>query len=382
MTLKASRKGAKAQRNPPSLLCVFAPLRETFLFAISLACFSSALAQSSVTFAPTGDETADFETKVLLTDLDNPTGLAVRPTQAKHGPYELYIAESGAGRVVRVSTDAPKKLEKVIVGFPLGVFGGEAEYTIGPVSLAFISRAKLVVGAKGEGEGDDFLASYNLPANGDSQSADEQDHSVGPLDAKITSQQLGFRTHIDCLQFAGLAISGTKCFATTGGYDSRGWVVKADIEANRLAHLRPFIEMKKKVGFGGPAGIAVIPPPRPAYLVVALVGSHETPHDCRLAYFVPATGELVMNLPTGLHDITSLAYSPSGQLYAADFSWLGGQAGSVYRIDDARIDGRQTCRAVKIASVFQPYGLAFAPDGSLFVTSFGEGKVIKITGDL
>ncbi len=382
---KTSRRDAETQRAIPLLLCVSAPLREAFLLAISLACFSSALAQTSVSFAPPEDATDDFQATILLEGLANPTAVALRPTQANRGPYELYVAESGAGQVIRVSTDSPEKVEKVIVGFSAGTMGfvteeGQAEYVVGPIGLTFISRTKLVVAAKGISPRADTLASYSLPSDGAVLSADEKDHAIGPLKEKIASQ-------VDDLQFAGLAMAERICFVTSGGVDSQGWILKAGVVANRLAYLQPFIELKKVVGFGGPAGIAIIPKPRPPFLVVSLMGSRTVPHDSRLAYFVSSTGELAMNLPTGLHDIISLAYSPSGQLYAADFSWHDEQAGGVFRIDDARVDGRQTCRAVKIASIVRPFGLAFTPDGTLFVTAFGagenakQGTLIKISGD-
>jgi len=351
------------------------------LLAMLLFCISSADAKSSISFVPSGDESANFQTEILLADLDNPTGLALRPTDEKSGPYKLYFAESGAARILTVSTDALDQVDEVITGFPLGDFGEQPVYRVGPLGLAFVTRAKLVVSAKGKSPGADVVAGYILPADGSVLTAATQDHAVGPLHDDIA-------TKVDDLQLAGLAMTDRVCFLTTLGQDSQGWVLKAGVVANRLAYLQPFIDVQKKVGFGAPAGIAVIPEPRPPFLVVALMGSRETPEDSRLAFFESASGELALDLPTGLHDIISLAYSPSGQLYAADFSWEDEQAGGVYRIDDARLEGQQTCRAVKIASIVRPFGLVFVPDGSLFVTSFGEGEnarqgaLIKITGDL
>jgi len=385
MTLKVSRKGAKAQRDLLSSPCAFAPLRETFLLALLLFSCFPVQAQPSVSYAPPEDESANFQTQVLLADLDNPTGLALRPMQAKGGPYELLFSESGAGRVVRVATNSPERLEEVIVNFPLGTFGQQPEYRVGPQGLAFISRTKLVVGFKGDSSGADLLASYALSSGGAALNATEYDHVVGPLNPKLASQ-------VDDLQFCGLAMAEQTLYITSGGQDSQGWVLKLGLEANRLAALQAFIKLQKKVGYGAPAGIAVIPHPRPAFLVVGLMGSREIPRDSRLAFFVPSTGELALDLPTGLHDIISLAYSPSGQLYAADFSWQDEQAGGVYRIDDARHDlrngGQPTCRAVKIASIVRPVSLAFAPNGSLFVTALGpgentkQGSIVKITGKL
>lgn len=324
------------------------------------------------------DESADFEVEVLLSDLDNPTGLALRPTQAKRGPYQLFFAESGAGRVLSVSTGALEQVEEVIRDFPRGTLGQAPKYRVGPMGLAFLDRKKLTVGEQSPNR----LSGYVLPEQAEALLvAADRSYSVGPLQESIAEE-------IEDLNFSGLAKADQAVFVTTGGQASQGWVLKATIEANRLAYLQPLIDIAKVSHWGAPGGIAVIPPPRPAFLVVALMGSREDPRDSQLAFFVPATGKLAMSLPTGLHDIVSLAYSPSGQLYAADFSWQEEQAGGVYRLDDARIEGRSACRAVKIASLVRPMSLAFAPDGSLFATALGagentkQGTLVKITGEL
>ena len=135
-----------------------------------------------------------------------------------------------------------------------------------------------MVGAKGESPGADLLASYTLPTNNSALTSVEKNHAVGPLKAKVASA-------VDDLQFAGLAMADRTCFVTSGGVDSQGWILKAGIAANRLAYLQPFIDLEKTVKFGGPAGIAIIPKPRPAFLVVALAGSRETPHDSRARLF-------------------------------------------------------------------------------------------------
>ena len=95
---------------------------------------------------------------------------------------------------------------------------------------------------------------------------------------------------------------------------------------------------------------------------------------------------LALALDTGLSDISGLAYSSTGQLYAVDAAWDDPRQGGVFRLDDARTEGHQACRAVKVAAVTRGISLAFAPDGALYVTSLGpsgrskEGSLVKITG--
>jgi hypothetical protein len=102
------------------------------------------------------------------------------------------------------------------------------------------------------------------------------------------------------------------------------------------------------------------------------MGEPTAARDSRVAMYSPTSGELALNLATDLCDIVGLAYSPRGDLYAVDFAWAEPKAGGVYRLEAAQVDGRESCRAVKIASVVHPTAIAFTPDGSLCVTAFGD----------
>ncbi|GAG33499.1 unnamed protein product, partial [marine sediment metagenome] len=138
---------------------------------------------------------------------------------------------------------------------------------------------------------------------------------------------------------------------------------------------------------GAVRAVAIIPSPRPPFVVLGHSSRHESAEGSTLTFIVQPTREVALRLQTDLHDLVALAYSPSGQLYAADFAANDVVAGGIYRIDDARADGRQTCRSVKIASITHPLAMAFTPDGHLYVTAFGEGEnakqgsLLKITGD-
>ena len=52
-----------------------------------------------------GDESNRPKIEPILTGLDNPCAIAVHPSSG-----ELYVAESGAGRIVRVQPGDPQKI--------------------------------------------------------------------------------------------------------------------------------------------------------------------------------------------------------------------------------------------------------------------------------
>ncbi|NOY29565.1 MAG: hypothetical protein GXP28_05130 [Planctomycetes bacterium] len=339
----------------------------TAAVAVSLAIAPVAAHGATGSFAPLGDESENYSVEMVLAGLDRPGGVVLRASSAKAGPHELFLAENGAGRIIRIATDRPRKTSEVIVGLSKNSLEGEFFSQIGPVGLAFLTRTKLAVGGGGQGA----VGVYLLPDDGSAVAADEADHTVGASSNGA---------------FFALTKSDTTLFMT-GANEDQGWIFQSEIEANRLATLGSFATTKKSGTLGMATGIAISPSPRPPFLVVAYLGDLETRQDSTISFYVSSSATMAMNLGTGLHDIVALAYSPTGQLYAVDFASEKEEASGVYRLDDARVNGQQACQAVKIASIPRPISMVFTPDGMLYVTALGasdskkQGILVKITGE-
>ncbi len=352
-------------------------------FVVALALASRIVVAQTTDYLPAEDESASFTAEAVLSGLDNPWGMVIRAGRDTSGPHELFVAESGAGRVIRISTDQPDKIQEAIVGFPVHSLASSPAVRVGPLGLAFLTRTKLIVTGGRREDGKQEVRVYVLPGDNSRLAYDEHDHSVGPLRTSDPSKT-------SAGDLLAIATDETAAFITLGGDSAGGRILKADIEKNRLETLRPFVSHRESNGLAAPAGITFTPSDRPQFLVVAEQGSFLAPHDSRLTFYTVENGRLALSLSTGLHDIMGLTYSPTGQLYAVDCAWhdsvQGTGQGGVYRLDDARQEGRQACQAVKVASVTRGVALAFAPDGALYVTALGDGEnakqgtVIKITG--
>jgi hypothetical protein len=381
MGLTPRREDAKKKRIEvlPFWLCAFGPWRESLLI-LALACLCVSTAQAAELVPPKAAEPRDdaslYTVETIASGLACPTSLAVRGGASAVAPFQLYVAEAGAARIVRLAAEKDAKATPVIVGFPKVDRGALLGGSIGPLSVAFLTANRLVVGDGGLGDGTDLVRVYSLPEGDAELTFDQVDHSAGPIKASS-------RSKAGEGAFADLAGSDDACYVVPRSGDDRGWILKAIVDANRIAGLEPFVSVRDALGASHATAVTVDPRPNHHYLLIATAGEFGGEPDSRVTMVSPTSGDVALALAPGLRDITAIAYSPAGDLYVADFAASDPQAGGVYRLEAAQVDGRESCRAVKIASAQRPTALAFTPDGMLYVTTLGDagdatGSVIRI----
>jgi DNA-binding beta-propeller fold protein YncE len=313
---------------------------------------------------------ADDKVETVLEALINPCGVAVQPETG-----HVFVSDSGAGRIIRV---VDGKARDVITDFPMDVYGEDPKYDIGPLGLLFLDKDTLVVGGGGNLDGEELVRVYKVPAAGkDAIKADEMKESVGPL---TKTEEIAGEGN-----FYAIAANETAIFVTSNGDDTKGWVARADHDGDgKLGELTRFIatkeatfdSTKEAVDVDAPVGITISPD---GYqVVVGQMGEITDAKDSLLSFYAASDGTPLLNLETGLFDITSLAYSPkTGQLYALDFAWKKSKEGGLFRLDGHGAGKDQTCEAVKRASLDKPTAMAFGPDGSLYMTIFGTAQEVK-----
>lgn len=303
---------------------------------------------------------ANVAVEAILTDLHQPSGLAVRPGGTADR-YEVFVADSGAGRVVRWSAVAPKQAVDVVTGFKTQAAADPLRHT-GPRALYFLDPGLLVVGTTRDKDGD-LLRLYELPDGDAALSADAttEPNSDGPAFDGVACTAIA-RSRAN--EFVPDLL-----FLVIRDADGRERLMKTRVQAGII---------------GGPKSFGPKDAREPRAITISNSGRVVVGDaDGRLSFYNPIDGQIELEMPTDLKEPIGLAYNPAtGSLYAADF------AGGIYRIDDTSQPGHPECRTVKVTDVSQPTALAFAPDGSLYVVTYGNGNgdangtLSVVTGDL
>ncbi|MDZ4817554.1 MAG: hypothetical protein SGJ20_01125 [Planctomycetota bacterium] len=313
-----------------------------------------------------------IESQVIISGLDHPFGLAVQPGS---GIRDVFVSNSGAGEILRID---PKKLNSsrvAVSGFTLAPFSKHYPIPVGPLGLGFVDQRTLLVGdaggvssesaSKSKAANTSFskLRTFSIPADGKTLEADAAKHT--------SSVKFSGNLKPDAQVIYSLAVSPGAVYLSTGWDDSAGTVLRASNSGSAVRDLKRLVATKEELGLPAPLGIAVS---KRGELLVGQAGAIGDKRDSRLAFYHGTTAQLLLNLETGLSDITGLAYNPdptSGRLYAIDAAWGRPSEGGLYRLDAVLVDGKQKIKAIKLLSLEHPTAMAFANNGTLYVTTLG-----------
>jgi hypothetical protein len=314
----------------------------------------------------------------VLSGLDNPFGVAIQP-----GTGDVFVSDSGAGRVIRVVSGQSRD---VITGFATADCGPEPKYRLGPLGLTFINRQTLVVGEAGRPDGEDILHVFELPLEDAAPVAADSGTAIGPVPTQNATPGSG--------NFFSVVFSKGALFATSAGESDPGSLTRASVNSpSSFGPLVRFSQVKSATPFR-PIGLTVSPRDE---LVVGHIGEFGNERDSTLIFFSESDGKPLLNLKTGLLDIVAVAYGPKKQgatrshLYALDFAWQAPDEGGLFRLDAKRLaDGTQEAQPVKLSSLDRPTAMAFADDGTLYVTVVGtasdstqkSGKLLRFAAGL
>ena len=288
--------------------------------------------------------------RVVSSNLKNPCGIAIRPVTG-----EVYIADTGRGRVVELQQDS---IKDVVTGFPIEEFELDREIVLGPVSLLFKNRNRLIVGTGGAPDGEDSIMVFDLEKLGrEPFEAGKDNESVLKLEATGDEPAEG--------DFFAMAATRNQLYVSCHGSD-KGWIATADLIADEVQDLKRYLPTAIKSGMPGPGGIAISPE---GHLVVSQMGKRDEAGDSTLCFYNDK-GKLLDKFETGLNDIVALAYGPkNGNLYALDFSWVDPNKGGLYKL--VAVDSKVGCEAVLVAKLPRPTSMAFDQSGRLWVTVCG-----------
>jgi hypothetical protein len=306
--------------------------------------------------APAAAAAGEIKPSVEVIHLDNPSGVAV---QGNTG-HVFIASHQGVFRYPPVK--AGRKIWLEIEGFPTDIYGKGPMYNVGPLGMTMWGNDRIIVCDGSRKDGEELVRIYKVEDKVPAAPRKEADaeFTLGPI-------ALGDLSPKGEGNFYAAAIFNDAIFVTSNGDDTKGWVAKSALVDGKPGPLTPTIATKEATQVDAPEGITT--KPDGSELVIGQGGEVNVAGDSLLTFY-DKEGKLVKSYKTGLNDITGLAYSPSGKLYAVDFSWVDTAQGGLFELV---LEGDE-CKPKKILSLDRPTALAFDKEGGLFITVFGTGE--------
>ncbi len=332
--------------------------RMTWMTVAVFALASALSAQDEKKDEKPADPAAGPKPKVSVIHLDNPSGVAVHPATK-----QVFVTSKQG--VFRFVPGKPGKIYLEVDGFPTDIYGKGPMYNIGPLGCAMWGTDRLIVADGSRKDGEELVRIYKVEdaVPEKPRKEDAAEFTLGPIaPGDLSPKGEG--------NFYAAVVWNDAIYVTSNGDDTKGWIAKSVIADGKPGPLTPTIATKEATEVDAPIAITVSPDK--SSLVVGQGGEVNQPGDSLLTFY-DAEGKLTKKFTTGLHDITGLAYSPTGKLYATDFAWAADKEGGLFELV---IEG-DAVKTNKIMSLDRPTALAFDSDGALYITVFGLGELYK-----
>ncbi|HEX6984372.1 MAG TPA: hypothetical protein VF170_03295 [Planctomycetaceae bacterium] len=316
------------------------------------------------------DQAAGPEAVTLVTNLENPSGLAIHGKTghvfiaSRYGVYRYD--PKGHGVTLEIS------------GYPTDVYGKGPMYDIGPLGLDFLNDETLVVGDGSRPDGEEVLRTYKIADAPAQTPTPEQnaEKTFGPI-KEGQETALGEPTTKPEGNFYDVAVGNNGVFVSSNGDDTKGWIHKIEVTDGKLGDkLVPTIATKQDVQVDAPVPLEFNAEKTELY--VGQMGEINVPNDSLLLVYDPNTGDLKKQYALGLHDPAGLAISPkTKKIYVTDFSWATPAEGGLFEVT---IEGDKTTTK-RVLPLDKPTALAFDKDGKLYVTVVGTADPNAKTKD-
>jgi hypothetical protein len=341
--------------------------------------------KSAQTSTESSSQAPNVKTETVLHGLVHPCGVAIRPETEY-----VYIADRGAGQILRFAPANPGKSRPAVSGFATSAADSATSSASSSLqAIAFLTNNALAVVSTGSksGKPEAALCVLDLPTVG---SADEDKpldyNAAGRKTTPILPQPVPKLSADAQFHLALFDFSTTMLLIDARLDKNNSMVFQAEVKHHdSIDTVRPLVRAQC---------IAV----NQHGLLAAIVPAADSKHGCLLTFYQAQNGTSLWSTPLELHNVVAITYNEErNRLYAlCDSAGSAADDDGLYRIDEVKTDGKQAAKAVKIALLNHPAAFAFGPRGTLYVATSdpsvdkskenGSGKsggaLIKITGDL